>query len=92
MSESVTVVVRRNVRAGSEAFYEAWLDRLTREAQDLPGYLGAQFQKPAETGAPYVSVFRFDSLEHLDGFENSDLRARYLAEIAPHVEADAMWQ
>lgn len=92
MSEPITVVARRRVRAGSEQTYEAWLERLTQEAQAMPGYLGAQFQKPAAKGAPYVSVFRFDSLTALEAFEQSDMRARYLAEIAPHVEADAIWE
>ena len=91
MSEPVTIVVRRRVRAGSEQFYEDWLNRLTSDAQALQGYLGAQFQKPSASGEPYTSVFRFDSLATLEAFERSDLRARYLAEIAPHVAADAVW-
>ena len=92
MTEPVTVVVRRRVRAGSEQVYETWLDRLTQEAQHLPGYLGAQFQKPATAGAPYVSIFRFDGLDALEAFETSEMRRRYLAEIAPHVAADAVWE
>ena len=92
MSDPVTVAVRRRVRAGSEQIYEDWLARLTQDAQRLPGYLGAQFQKPGAPGAAYVSVFRFDTLEALEAFERSELRARYLAEIAPHVEADAIWE
>ena len=92
MSDPVTVVARRRVRAGSEETYEAWLDRLAKDTQSVPGYLGAEFRKPAARGEPYVSVFRFDSLSALEAFERSDLRARYLAEIAPHVEADAIWE
>ena len=91
MSEPVTIVVRRRVKAGSEQFYENWLNRLTSEAQALQGYLGAQFQKPSNTGAPYTSVFRFASLEALEAFERSEMRARYLDEIAAHVAADAVW-
>ena len=92
MSEPVTVVVRRHVRKGSETIYETFLKSLSGAAQTLPGYLGTQFQKPVTPGAPYVSIFRFDSLESLEAFERSDLRARFLAEIAPHVEADAIWE
>lgn len=91
MNDPVTVVVRRRVNPGSESVYEQWLNRLTGEASALPGYLGSQFQKPSGPGAPYISIFRFDTVEHLDAFERSDLRARYLAEIAPHVAADAVW-
>ena len=92
MSNPVTVIVRRQVRAGSEAKYEDWLERLTGEASTMQGYLGAEFQRPASPGAPYVSVFRFESLETLERFEKSERRARDLEEIAPHVVADAIWE
>lgn len=92
MSEPVTVVVRRRVKRGCETAYEAWLGRLTSAAGSLPGYLGAEFHRPASPGGDYVSVFRYDSIAHLEAFEASDLRARFLAEVAPLVEADAVWQ
>lgn len=91
MSDPVTVVARRRVKPGSEAIYEDWLSRLTAESAGLAGYLGAEFHKPAGPGKPYVSVFRFDTLANLQAFERSPMRARYLAEIAPHVLADAVW-
>lgn len=91
MSEPITVVVRRRVRAGSEGIYEDWLNRLASDASVMPGYMGSQFQKPSAAGDPYVSIFRFDTLEHLEAFEQSEMRARYLAEIAPHVASDAIW-
>lgn len=91
MNAPVTVIARRHVKAGSEQTYEAWLDRLTTAAQDLPGYVGAEFHRPGPAGREYISVFRFDSLENLEAFERSALRARFLAEIAAHVEADAIW-
>jgi len=91
MSDPVTIVARRVVKPGAEATYEDWLTRLTDAATALPGYLGAEFHRPTAIGAPYISVFRFDTLDHLAAFERSDLRARFLAEIAPHVEGDAVW-
>lgn len=91
MSEPVTVIARRRVRPGSEPVYEDWLDRLTKAAQDLPGYVGAEFHRPKAGGQEYKSVFRFDSVDNLEAFERSQMRADFLAEIAPHVEADAVW-
>ena len=92
MSEPVTVIVRRQVRPGREADYEAWLARLTQgAAQAFDGYLGAEFHRPGPGGA-YRSVFRFDSLDHLEAFERSDFRARMLAEGAGLFEADAAWE
>lgn len=92
-TEAVTVVVRRRVRQGREAAYEGWLDALIRAASALPGYLGTNVQRPAPSNPrEYTSVFRFDSLEHLRGFEESDLRRRALTEVVDLVEADAVWE
>jgi antibiotic biosynthesis monooxygenase (ABM) superfamily enzyme len=93
MSDPVTVVVRRKVRPGREKDYEAWLERLTQGvAASFPGYQGAEFHRPAGPDGDYRSVFRFDSLDHLDRFEQSDFRARMLAEGTPLFVADAAWQ
>lgn len=92
-TEPVTVIIRRRVRLGREAEYEAWLQRLQAEARVLPGYLGVTTQRPANNGPrEYVSAVRFDSLQSLQAFEVSEMRARHLAEVAPLVEGDAMWE
>lgn len=89
----VTVVVSRRVKPDRRADYEEWLRRFTAAARDLPGYLGAQISPPPPDAADpeYVSVFRFDTVEHLRAFERSDLRARFLDEVADLVRADAVW-
>lgn len=93
MSEPVTVIVRRRVKAGREADYEAWLKRLTDNvAQHFKGYLGAEFHRPAQSGGEYRSVFRFDTVASLEAFENSDTRARMLQEGAEFFAADAAWE
>jgi len=90
-AQPVTVVVTRRVKPGKEPAYEAWLERLIREASALPGYLGTNVLRPATGSREYTSVFRFDSVEHLRAFENSDLRHRALAQAIDFVEADAVW-
>lgn len=93
MSGPVTIVVRRMVKPGREKDYEAWLERLTRgAAEQFEGYLGADFHRPATPAGAYRSVFRFDSLEHLDAFEQSGFRRRMLAEAADLFAADAAWE
>jgi hypothetical protein len=93
VTEPVTVLIRRRVKPGREAEYEAWLQRLQAEARSLPGYLGVTTQRPAPGGPrEYVSAVRFETLTDLRGFEASDLRARYLAQVQPLVEADAVWE
>ncbi len=91
MNAPVTVIVRRRVKFGRESEYEAWLSRLTAAALELPGYLGADFQRPATGSRNYVSIFRFATVVDLQNFEASDLRARALTEVAPLVEGDAVW-
>ncbi|NBZ89348.1 antibiotic biosynthesis monooxygenase [Stagnihabitans tardus] len=93
MTGPVTIVVRRRVRPGRETDYEAWLERLTHgAAAQFKGYLGAEFHRPATPGGAYRSVFRFDSMDHLDAFERSDFRAAMLADAAPLFAADAAWE
>jgi uncharacterized protein len=93
MGKPVTVLVRRRVKPGQEAAYEAWLTRLTEGvAQDFPGYLGAEFHRPGATGGEFRSVFRFDDLAALERFETSEFRARMLDEAAPLFAADAVWE
>jgi len=91
--QPVTVVITRRVRPGHEAAYEDWLRRFTEDSRTLAGYLGVSIQRPGPTGPrDYTSVIRFDGVQSLRAFERSELRARYLAEVVPHVEADAVWQ
>ena len=91
--QPVTVVVTRRVRPGREGDYEDWLRRLFEEAALLPGYLGANVERPpAEARVrEYTSVFRFDTVENLRAFERSDMRRRYLAEVVNYVESEASW-
>jgi uncharacterized protein len=89
--ESVTVVVTRKVKRGHESEYEGWLRRLLEESKSMKGYLGATIQKPAPGSTEYTSVFRFDTVDNLRKFEESELRSRYLREVVDYVEADAIW-
>jgi antibiotic biosynthesis monooxygenase (ABM) superfamily enzyme len=91
-NDSVTVVVTRRVKSGYELQYENWLKRLFEEAKSMKGYIGATVQKPAPGTTEYTSVFRFDNVENLRKFEESEIRARYLREVVDYVEADAIWR
>jgi antibiotic biosynthesis monooxygenase (ABM) superfamily enzyme len=88
-----TIQVRRRVKPGQEAAYEAWLTRLTQGTQaQFPGYLGSEFHRPAAPGGDYLSIFRFDTADHLAAFETSDFRRRMLDEAAPLFAGDAAWE
>ena len=88
----VTVVVRRRVRAGRGADYEAWLRGLVGAARAFPGYLGTQVEPPAPGGPhEYVSTFRFATEPELRAFEESDVRREALAAGAALFDSDAVW-
>jgi antibiotic biosynthesis monooxygenase (ABM) superfamily enzyme len=91
-NDSVTVVVSRKVKSGYESQYENWLKRLLEEAKSMKGYMGAAVQEPAPGTKEYTSVFRFDNVENLRKFEESEIRTRYLREVVDYVEADAIWK
>lgn len=91
-NDSVTVVVTRRVKSGYESQYENWLKRLLEEAKFMKGYIGATVQKPAPGTTEYTSVFRFDNVENLRKFEESEIRSKYLLEVVDYVEADAVWK
>jgi hypothetical protein len=93
VGEPVTVLIRRRVKPGCEARYEGWLQALQAEARLLQGYLGVTTQRPGASGPrEYVSAVRFDSLHSLRAFEASEMRTRHLRDVAPLVEADAIWE
>lgn len=87
----VTEVVTRRVRAGMDEKYESWLRRQFAEAEALPGFLGADVERPAPDARirEYTSVIRFDNVKNLRAFEHSDMRHRYLAEVVDLTEGDA---
>jgi uncharacterized protein len=91
-NETVTVVVTRKVKRGHESEYEDWLRRLLEEAKSMKGYLGATIHKPAPGSTEYTSIFRFDTVDNLRKFEESEMRSRYLREVVDYVETDAIWK
>lgn len=78
----VTIVVRRRVRPERVADYEAWQAGILAEASKFPGHLGAEVLRPANPALQdYVLIFRFDSEENLRRWEESPVRAEWLAKV-----------
>jgi len=74
----VTVAVSRHVRAGREADFAIWADGISSAAAQFPGHLGAGHIRPAETGGEHTIVYRFDTPEHFDAWQNSPERTRWV--------------
>lgn len=90
MSERAAVVsvIRHEVKAGSEAAYEAWTKEVLAVAQRFPGHQGVAVIPPAAGSRVYAFVVHFDTIEHLRGWLESDTRRQLLARIQPHLAAD----
>lgn len=92
MTNVVSIKVRRKVRPGREAEYESWLHRLVEGTErDFDGFLGVEILRPGADGV-YRNIFRFDTIEHLERFEQSEFRQSMMREGAPLFEGDAIWE
>ena len=76
----VTVVVSRTAKPGREKDYEAFLQGVTAASRRFPGHLGANVLHAAGS-RDYTIVFRFDTVAHLQAWEESEERAAWLAKV-----------
>ena len=84
-SSEVVSVIRHEVRPGSEARYEAWIDEVVPVAKGFTGHEGVTVVRPPEGSRTYTTVVRFDALEHLRAWLGSPARQRLLDAIEPHL-------
>lgn len=86
--QSVTVVVTRRVVPGREADYKRWAGEIGRVSEQFPGHLGATLQGPTAANEYHI-IFRFDTVEHLQQWENSKERAEWTAKLDGIVKGEA---
>jgi len=80
----VTAVIRRTVRPGKEADFEAWLKGIGNDAIQFPGHLGTNIIRPTSRKRPeYIIIFRFDTYRHLENWESSDVRRKWVERVQP---------
>ena len=82
-AQGVTSVIRHTVKPGAEAEYEAWLKNLASIGHTFPGHRGANIIRPPEGSHTYTIILRFDTVEHLQSWLNSDVRRRLGDEAKP---------
>ncbi len=84
----VTISIARKVVPGREADYEEWVRGITADALRFPGHLGVNVITPSPPAREYVTIFRFDTYEHLAAWKESPVRARWLERLAGIVEGE----
>lgn len=90
---SVTVSISRKIKAGSEQAYEAWVSGVIEAASSFPGHLGTNVLRPsAATRYEYVLIYRFDSYQNCQSWEESELRQQWLDRLDGLVEGCATTQ
>jgi hypothetical protein len=76
----VTVDVVQRVKSNKGTEFEALLEQIIAAASAFEGYLGSSVFRPSEqTNQEYRIIFKFDRLENLKHWENSDIRQQFLA-------------
>ena len=85
-SDPVSLVVRRRIRPGQEAAYEALLAEANALLARLPGHRGTGVIRPAPGEQEYTLLARFDTLTSAAAWELSPERAAWLERIAPLVD------
>jgi antibiotic biosynthesis monooxygenase (ABM) superfamily enzyme len=84
----VTVAITRTVRPGKEDRFHEVFEQMTETAASYPGHLGAGHIRAAHPGGEHVIVYRFDSPEHLDAWQDSDDRRRMLHKLDGVIEGE----
>jgi antibiotic biosynthesis monooxygenase (ABM) superfamily enzyme len=83
----LTVVATWKVRPGMETAFEEWHRGISAAAASFPGHLGVSIMRPGQAAGEYVVIFKFDSYEHLVGWQESAIRREWLHK-ATHLKAD----
>ncbi len=87
-SETVTLVVRHQVRPSHVSRYEAWLRRIIATASQCPGHLGVDVVRSRQASvAQFTCVLRFSSLQRLQSWIDSEQRRQLIAEVEPLLRA-----
>lgn len=93
LANAVTVLATRRARAGHESAFVSANEGMTAAARSFPGHLGGYTVHPVDLegldARLYHVVFAFDTRPHLQHWQQSAERARWIAEMAPHTETES---
>jgi len=79
--ETVAFIITHKIRAGEEERYEAWLAEIFEASSRFPGYLNRDIFRPHDGDRKYTSVVRFDSLDNLNTWAESETRQSFVSKV-----------
>lgn len=84
---SATEVIIERIRPGKEDQYRAWSTRIQKAQAKMPGYQGGYTQPPKAGGREWVTLLRFETVDHLNAWLNSPERVALLKEASGLVKS-----
>jgi len=83
----VTAVITHHIRVGRERGYETWITGISAAARTFPGHLGVSILRPQPgPSLHYIIVLRFDTIDHLTGWLESETRRDWIDRATPLIE------
>lgn len=80
----VSMVIETHVPADRLEVFRAWQRDMEAEERRFPGFLDTRLLEPAaEVNEGWTVVIRFDTVEHLDAWVESDARRQLIARVEP---------
>jgi len=84
----VTSIIRRRVREGHEADFDAWQKGISAACKAFKGYVSIRFIRPEHRGDEYVTIISFDSYKNYLAWENSPERTVWLHRVRDMMEGE----
>lgn len=84
--KSVAFIITHTIKAGEEQRYEDWLTRIQEAVRERPGYLSREIFRPARGSRKYTSILRFDSIDRLNEWADSETRKSFVAQVQDLLE------
>lgn len=88
----VTVSVSRDVVAGREADYEAWISGITTESSCFSGHLGVNVIRPSLGSRRYTIIYRFDNIDNAKTWQHSSQRQMWMERIDGMIEGEGKFK
>ncbi len=83
---SIALIITHTIKPGEESHYETWLAEIQRAVSVWPGYIGREIFRPAHGSRKYTSLLRFDSLDRLNAWAESDTRRSFVEQVGHLLE------
>jgi len=78
---TVAFIITHKIKAGEEQRYETWLADILVASSNFPGYLGREIFRPSDGGRIYTIIVRFDSLDSLNRWAESETRRSFISQV-----------